>query len=138
MPSNLIKSFAEKTGKTEQEVEKLWNKAKTIALEKMKETEEGFYAYVTGILKKMLSIEEETNSTAVEIPQNGCGTMPCGTPYYTVDDDLFFTLHLKKREKGQWYNKHYKDSAVADFARRNPRRSFYLKHRELGMFRKIK
>lgn len=55
MPSNVVKSFAEKTGKSEEEVEKLWDKAKDIA---KKEGEEENYAYITGVLKKMLGLNE--------------------------------------------------------------------------------
>lgn len=55
MPSNVVKSFADKTGKSTQEVEELWDKAKGIA----KETgEEENYAYITGVLKKMLGLKE--------------------------------------------------------------------------------
>lgn len=55
MPSNIVKSFAEKTGKSVAEVEDLWNQAKTSA----KEQGEGDnFAYITGILKKMLKLNE--------------------------------------------------------------------------------
>lgn len=56
MPNNIVQSFAKKSGKSIDQVEKLWQKAKAIA------AEEGHvedYAYITGILKKMLSIKEE-------------------------------------------------------------------------------
>lgn len=55
MPASIVTSFAEKTGKSVQEVEKLWDKAKEIAKE---EGEPENYAYITGILKKMLKINE--------------------------------------------------------------------------------
>jgi hypothetical protein len=55
MPNAVINSFAEKTGKSVAEVDKLWNKAKEIA----KEAGEGEnYAYITGIVKKMLGLNE--------------------------------------------------------------------------------
>jgi len=50
-----VKSFADKTGKSEAEVEKLWDKAKKIAKESGREED---YAYITGILKKMLGLNE--------------------------------------------------------------------------------
>jgi hypothetical protein len=55
MPANTVKSFAEKTGKSVQEVEKLWDKAKTIAADA---GEAENFAYITGILKKMLGLNE--------------------------------------------------------------------------------
>jgi hypothetical protein len=55
MPNAVINSFAEKTGKSVAEVDKLWNKAK----ESAKESGQGEnYAYITGILKKMLGLNE--------------------------------------------------------------------------------
>jgi len=66
MPSNIIKSFAKKTNKSEAEVEKLWDKAKILAKDTAKkdniEIDSGrYYAIVTGILKKMLKIDENIN-----------------------------------------------------------------------------
>jgi hypothetical protein len=59
MPSNVVKSFAEQTGKSIEEVEKLWNKAKTNAIKQgFKEDDSNFFAYVTGTLKKMLGLNE--------------------------------------------------------------------------------
>jgi hypothetical protein len=59
MPSNIVKSFAKKTGKSESEVEKLWDRAKKSAKDQgRKETDPKFYNLVTGILKKMLKINE--------------------------------------------------------------------------------
>lgn len=61
MPNNTVKSFAEKTGKSIKEVERLWKEAKKAA-EKAGFSEEkdpeAFFSYTTGILKKMLSIKE--------------------------------------------------------------------------------
>lgn len=64
MPSNVVKSFAQKTGKSEAEVDKLWNQAKAEADKKddLEKDSDRYYAYVTGILKKMLSIDENIMS----------------------------------------------------------------------------
>jgi hypothetical protein len=63
MPSNIVKSFAQKTGKSEAEVEKLWNKAKEQADKKddLEKDSDSYWAYVTGILKNMLSIKENVD-----------------------------------------------------------------------------
>ena len=59
MPSNIVKKYAEQTGKEVSEVEKLWKKAKAVAEgEGRKEKDKDFYPYVVGILKNMLSINE--------------------------------------------------------------------------------
>ena len=52
MPSNIVKSFAKKTDKTETEVEKLWDKAKEIAKKEYDKAEDddSFYPIVVGIL----------------------------------------------------------------------------------------
>lgn len=55
MPANIVKSFAEQTGKSEAEVEKLWKEAKKIAADNGHKEE---YDYIVGILKKMLKLNE--------------------------------------------------------------------------------
>lgn len=61
--ASVVKSFADKTGKSVDEVEKLWDEAKTIA---KKEDREEDYPYITGILKKMLKINEQLNLNYME------------------------------------------------------------------------
>lgn len=62
MPSPYVKKLSQETGKSEKEIEKLWKKAKEIASEEFGKTEDDFgnkeYAYVTGIVKKMLGVDE--------------------------------------------------------------------------------
>lgn len=58
MPSSIIKSFAKKTGKSTDEVEKLWDKASDLAIKKgLTKDTNNFFAYTTGILKRMLKLE---------------------------------------------------------------------------------
>ena len=61
MPNATVKSFAEKSGKSIEEVEELWDKAKSIAdkLKHVDKDSEQYYVYVTGSLKRMLNIEDE-------------------------------------------------------------------------------
>lgn len=62
MPNNIVKSFAEKSGKSVKEVERLWDKAKELVKDEYPDTTEGseeFYQLVIGILKKMCSIKSE-------------------------------------------------------------------------------
>lgn len=59
MPSDVVKSFADKTGKSIKTVEDLWDKAIEIVKKEydIPENDDRFYKLVTGILKKMLKIE---------------------------------------------------------------------------------
>ena len=140
MPANIIKSFAKKSGKSEKEVEKLWNKAKSLTKKeypKVQEDSERFYKIVTGMLKKMLglyNIKEET--TAAAIPSEPVKVM--GSPCFDVEDELFWKLHNKARNHRQWYNKFYQDTRVAEYARKNPGSRFFIKHKDLGFVREIK
>lgn len=60
MPNALVKKYAEVSGKEIEEVEKLWKKAVALAKDEgKKEKDDSFYPYVVGILKNMLSINED-------------------------------------------------------------------------------
>ena len=65
MPAALVKSFAKKTGKTVAAVEKLWNKAKELAKKAGRAKD---FAYITGILKRMLRIESTELGEATASP----------------------------------------------------------------------
>jgi len=56
MPAAVVKSFAQKSGKTVSAVEKLWQKAKAAAAKAGRKED---YAYIVGILKRMLRIESQ-------------------------------------------------------------------------------
>ena len=64
MPSNMIKSFATKTNKSESEIESIYKKAKSVSKEKGYEDDE---EYTVGIMKKMLKIEEMKVDEVVNI-----------------------------------------------------------------------
>ena len=60
MPSSVVKSFAKKAGKSEEEVEKLWNDTKSIVKKDYPDIEvdsDNYFQLVTGILKKRLSAQ---------------------------------------------------------------------------------
>jgi rRNA maturation endonuclease Nob1 len=64
MPTNLVKTFAEKTGKEDAEIEKLFKKAKDIVDKEYPNIEKGgdrYWALAVGIVKKMLKLEESMN-----------------------------------------------------------------------------
>lgn len=58
MPTPMLQSMAARSGKSMAEVEKMWDEAKSQA--KDKSDVKDFYAYTTGILKKMLNLEESS------------------------------------------------------------------------------
>lgn len=55
MPNSVIKSYADKTGKSVAELENLWDKAKEAAKEQGRTDD---YAYITGIFKNMAGVKE--------------------------------------------------------------------------------
>ena len=65
MPAALVKSFAHKGGKSVEDVERHWDKAKEIAKQ---QGHEGEYGYIVGILKRMERIKKES---VFEIVCNG-------------------------------------------------------------------
>jgi hypothetical protein len=62
MPSVFVKNLSKESGKSEKEIEKLWNKAKEITSETFSKKEKDFgdkeYKYTVGIVKNMLGMEE--------------------------------------------------------------------------------
>jgi hypothetical protein len=140
MPSNYIKSLADKLGKSEEEIENKWKKAKKIAKDEgMDEGTDEFYAYVTGIVKKMLGLKEET--TTANIPSGKPDGQYMGLPMFKCDDsknDMFWRLHKTKRKHKQWYKTHYQDSNLAQWAKGNSGKDFYLYNVNHDMFRKVK
>lgn len=92
MPSPIISSFANKSGKSEKEVERLWNDTqKIVKREYPDKTEEDFYRLVVGILKKRLGIEEEdaaitTTSMGGAEAQYRTKVLPMTARFGTFDD----------------------------------------------------
>ena len=84
-------------------------------------------------------LDESTTSASIpDVPAGPTGNMPCGTPYFDCghNESMFWNLHRKARSKGQWFTKHYKDEPVANWARQNKGKNFYLQYKD--MFRKVK
>ena len=76
MPSNIVKSFAEKTGKTEKEVERLWNIAKDAVSKEYTDIDnesDRYYRLVTGVLKRMLKIEATITTTSSNVGDGQSG-----------------------------------------------------------------
>jgi len=63
----LIKSFADKTGKTEKEVESLWNRAREIVKKgylTIPVESDRYFRLITGVLNNMLKLETITTTGA--------------------------------------------------------------------------
>ena len=59
MPSSVVKSFAKRTGKSVDDVEKIWNAIRDSLLSSgHKETDDNFYPMLVGGLKKALKLKE--------------------------------------------------------------------------------
>lgn len=70
MPSNIIKSFSDKTGKSISDVEKMWKDSEDIVSKDYKDISKGsdkYYSLVTGILKNMLQLEDEASITTTSM-----------------------------------------------------------------------
>jgi hypothetical protein len=75
MSSNIVKSFADKTGKSVGEVESLWDKAKSSAQKQLGiDSGDRFHQLTTGILKKMLKLEDGEGGVAPVGPSNTMST----------------------------------------------------------------
>ncbi len=76
MPNNIIKSFADKTDRSIEQVEKLWDKAKEIVKKQYPKVEvdsDKYYQLVTGVLKKALKIDEVITTTSANIGDGQSG-----------------------------------------------------------------
>ena len=62
MPNNVIKSFAERSGKTEEEVEKIWDETKTKAKRKFDSEDKHFWAYVNRTVQFKLGLASKKTS----------------------------------------------------------------------------
>lgn len=70
MPSNIVKSFADRVGKSTEEVEKMWDRAKSIVKKEYPNVEvdsDKYYQIVTGVLKNMLGLKEDATITSADI-----------------------------------------------------------------------
>jgi len=109
MPSNAIKNFPEMSGKSKEEVERLYQKAKEIVKDEYPEVKVGsdqFYQLTIGIVKRMSRIKDEDMSTG------SVGVSPGGSGAHSV---RMFNLspeeveqENKKRQKVLDYIKNYK------------------------------
>lgn len=140
MPNSVIVGLAKKSGKSEGDVEKLWKEAKSIAKKEYPDVDsesDQYFKIVTGILKKMLKLTEDTTTGDVALPPTSHDSVVAGSPCFKVPDNIFWKLHQTCRKDRQWYDKHYSDTRVADYARKNKGSSFYIQHDENDLVRKI-
>lgn len=56
MPTPLLKKYAEETGKTLSEIEKIWDEAKAEAAEKFKNKGPSYWAYVNATTRHKLGL----------------------------------------------------------------------------------
>lgn len=97
MPNNIVKSFADKTNKSSEEVEKKWDKAKDIVKKEypdVEEDSEDFYKIVVGVLKKMLGISEEITLGTIGGTKDG-ESDPSAYKYY-------IKIGKKKKKLKEW------------------------------------
>jgi len=109
MPSVAIKNFAKQSGKSKEEVERLYQKAKGIVKEqypKVKDESDQFYQLVMGVLKKMLKLQDEDMSlTSTGMNTGDSGTHPFRMFNLSPEE---VEQENKKRQKVIDYIKNYK------------------------------
>lgn len=62
MPNAVVKSYAEKTGKSAEHIEGWWKEAEEQASKKFKKKGPRFWAYVNGIVKRRAGLAEEVTT----------------------------------------------------------------------------
>jgi len=68
MPSNVVKSFSEKTGKSVKTVEKMWHEIKdSLIASGHKESDSNFYPLLVSILEKKLGIAKASEIVKVTL-----------------------------------------------------------------------
>lgn len=97
MPNSLVKSLAKKSGKSASEVEDLWDRAVELAKKQgISSNANNFFAYVVGILKKMLKVESAVllNSS----PDSLFEVYTDGTPHRIRQTPINNTSKIFKRD----------------------------------------
>lgn len=65
MPSNIVISLANKTGKTVAEVESKWEEAKKVVKKKTSENDDKYWPTVVSVTKNMLGLNEDATASPV-------------------------------------------------------------------------
>jgi hypothetical protein len=96
MPNSVVKSLAKKSGRSVDEVEGLWDKAVSLAGKKgLSQDSDNFYAYVTGILKRML----KTESILLQDSEIVVDSYLDGTPHRLRAEPIGSASTIFKRDK---------------------------------------
>lgn len=161
MPNELIKRKQDETGISKKQLEKLWEQAKAMTAKKNL-SGNSFFAMLNSIFDELVKniakkesmkidtdkvicefieyLDEETVAGDVAQYQKPLGN-PDSTilnrPCFNCDDDLFYKIGFTNRKRNGWYNKFY-GTNVGEFARKNPKKDFYIKHSNQDMLVHIK
>ena len=65
VPTAYLKKVSDKKNMRMSAVEKIWEKAKNIAKDRFEEEDEKYYAYTTGVFKRMMSLSKNRYSKMV-------------------------------------------------------------------------
>lgn len=131
MPASVVKGLAKQSGKSEAEVEKLWDKAKGLAKKEYPDVEpdsDRYFKIITGILKNMVGIsegeenmDESTTTGDIAVNPQKLGDMQSrfkydkehyGMPCFIVSEEDYRALSVAHRSGGR-YN--VQDERVRNF-----------------------
>ena len=98
MPNSVVKSFSRKTGKSIDEIERLWDKSVEIAKKKgLAKDSDRFFAFVVGILKRMLKLQKKEDLLKDDAEAILEGYMD-GTPHRIRQTPINSTSKIFKRD----------------------------------------
>lgn len=148
MPATVIKSFAQKSGKSEKEVETLWDTAKQATKKQYPDIStdsDRFYQITVGILKKMLKLNEETVTGDMDKydPPKGLtvrkpdGNTNHGYPYFDLKDGHQVSKLLDGKKKHERWEKYLEDPGIHAWANQNYLKSFFVKTTD-GVYIKVR
>ncbi len=151
MPNNYIEKLSKTTDMSIKELESYWEKAKEITLKKMKEEDENFWGYVTGVFKKMIGeqnkVSEESlvdlvdtffdyvceqgeaifNPTTTSSDVAQPDTYLFNKPLFRVSNDMFNQIGFTARKRRGWRQKFY-GCSLGKWSRENKNKPFCIQN----------
>lgn len=148
MPNSYLLKLSKEMNISIDKLEKYWDDAKKAALKTKKESDEGFYGYVTSIFQKMIGKSEKVSEENIidltdafyeyiceegEVPTQSADIaqpdkMLFGKPLFRVSKDMFMKIGCQQRGRG-WYQ-HFYGTKIGEWAKNNKGKDFCIQDEE--------